>query len=146
MGRDIVKCILSLDPGETTGFVIVEKRPLNDPEDMPKVIMSGILSRWRGVRNLIKETEPEELIVEQFRLYPNKAREQSYSIMIAARVIGAIECIAEDYGLSMIEQAALVGRRVELTQAVRDQIRNRHALDAMAHAVAFLRSHYGHGL
>jgi hypothetical protein len=132
--------LLALDPGETTGYAVVELRPMLSHTDLPRIFCSGTLSLWRGVEKLILEYAPAMIVYEKFLLYPWKAQQQSYSAMSAAQVVGAIQEIAERYEVPTLGQSAAIGRSVQLPAETKGVIRNRHAIDAYCHSVAYLRS------
>lgn len=135
--------LLALDPGEATGFVLVPCVALPAvlaEADFPEPRVMGVLSLWRGVDRLIADYRPCRIVIEQFRLYPNKAAEQSYSTMLAPQVIGAVRCLAEGWGIPVIEQSAATGKSVYLPDAVFAALKSRHIRDAYCHAVKYLKT------
>lgn len=135
-----MRVLLSVDPGETTGYAVVELAPLT-PENgsTPNVIERGIISTWHGLDTLIEEFEPEIIVVEKFMLYPHKARALSFQSSVCDRVIGVVHYLAEQREIPVYEQPAAVGKRVILPSAMVRRIRTVHERDAIKHASAFLR-------
>lgn len=132
--------LLALDPGETTGFAVMHMTPVHTRRDFPELVCTGTLSLWRGVEKLIREHRPRVVVYEKFLLYPWKAREQSFSAMPAAQVVGAIEEICERHALHVVGQSAATGKGVRLSPEKKAEIHNRHAIDAYCHGVAYLRT------
>lgn len=134
--------LLALDPGETTGYVVLPLQPLgSDLEDSasyPLPLESGVLAEWHGIRQLIAKYNPQIIVAEQFRLYPGLAQAQAYSPIIAARVLGAIACIAEECGITVVEQSAAVGKSIYLPDETFEVLRNRHVRDAYRHGIKWL--------
>lgn len=133
--------ILALDPGETTGTVVCS---VDGHMDTFTILHHGIVSKWRGIEALIDTYKPTVMVAEQYRLYPQLAATQAYSTIVAARVLGAIEFIAESRGITLVEQAASIGTRVhvpdELYNAEVRHFRSAHEKDAIKHAVAYCYS------
>jgi hypothetical protein len=131
--------VIAFDPGETTGFVVAEIDP--DLSQEIKVLQSGILSMWRGAQELLFRHGAEMFIVEEFRIYPSKARTFSNSTIVPARVIGALQFLAECNEVLFVEQSSAVGKAMRIEQAVYDALGNRHAADAYRHIMAYVLSH-----
>jgi Holliday junction resolvasome RuvABC endonuclease subunit len=132
--------ILSLDPGETTGYAIVDARHFpGDPNDHG-VRAAGVISKWRGIRKIMDAYKPVAVVAEQYRLYPGLARAQSFSTMVAARVLGVIEFLCESRNIPLIEQAASVGKSYKLPPDVHKMFRNPHVRDCLRHAMAYIRT------
>lgn len=81
------------------------------------------------------------LILEEFRLYPEKAAAQSYSPMETSQMIGAMKLVARQKGADVVEQGA------GIKKATRAQLRARgikqvgeggHARDAELHLLHYL--------
>lgn len=131
--------ILSLDPGETTGYAVVE--PEGWPKEFPKVHERGVISLWRGLRALIERYHPDVIVAEEYRLYPNKARTQYHDRILPARVLGVIQYLAEEYGIPHVFQSASVGKAARLPEEIFERVRTlAHERDALCHAIAYLNS------
>ncbi len=132
--------ILSLDPGETTGYAIIDSDhfPLGDAE--LGIIDCGVISKWRGISNMMVAYMPKFVVAEQYRLYPGRALAQSYSTMVAARVLGVIEYLCEQRVIPLVEQASSVGKSYKLPPDLHRMFSNMHIRDCLRHAIAFLRT------
>ncbi len=100
--------ILSIDPGETTGYVILEfkgkKIPLI-PSTREILIGSGEIKLWVGLEELISFHQPKVIIYESFKLYPWKTKSQSWSNFLTVEVIGIIKYLCETkFCLKLVEQ------------------------------------------
>jgi hypothetical protein len=134
--------ILSLDPGETTGYAVVE--PLDWPNQFPIVHERGVISLWRGLRGLIEEHRPDVIVAEEYRLYPNKAKTQYNDRIMPARVLGVIQSLAEEYSIPHVFQSASVGKAARLPDEVFQRVRTlAHERDALCHAIAYLNAKKG---
>ena len=74
---------LAIDPGESTGWAT-----FNESGD---VIGFGTAKGREAVYSKLAEVEAEVIIMEDYRLYPWKSKEQSWSPFETVRVIGAVE-------------------------------------------------------
>jgi len=129
--------ILALDPGETTGVAVCT---VDEHMDTLEVVAHKVISKWRAIDSLITEYCPNVIVAEQYRLYPQLAAAQAFSTIVAARVLGAIELIAELRGIPLIEQAANVAASVRVPERVYKDVRyyrTPHEKDAVKHAVAY---------
>jgi len=132
--------LLALDPGETTGYAVMLLEPLLDSEQMPILVEHGVISRWRGINKILNVYNPDAVVVEKFLLYPWKAKEQAFSDMAPVQVIGVVEYLAEERSIPVVQQPAQVAKAVKISQELRSAIRNSHAIDAVCHGIAYLRT------
>jgi hypothetical protein len=135
--------ILGLDPGDSTGVVVCT---VEDHMSTFAIPYHGVVSLWRGIETIIDTYHPNVAVAEQYKLYPHLAAVQSFSTMVAARVLGAIEEIMERRGIPLVEQSASIGTRLRLP----DNIFNltgkywaEHEKDSVKHVVAYC---YGIGI
>jgi len=76
------------------------------------------------------------LVLEEFRLYPDRAREQSWSQMQTSEMIGAIKLVARRRGVKVVEQGASIKKatRAQLKKRGIKQVgKGGHARDAELH-------------
>jgi len=134
--------LLAIDPGETTGYAVLRLEPLVNSQHMPVLLEHGVLSKWRGITELLNVYRPKVIVMEKFLLYPWAAKEQAFSDMAPVQVIGVVEYLAEERALPVIQQAAAVGKAVKVSSDLdlRSAVRSRHAIDAVCHGIAYLRS------
>lgn len=130
--------ILALDPGETTGFAVLEYESPNNNHTAP--VETGLLAKWRGIDSLVEKYDPIAIVIEQFMLYPGRARVFSFAPIVAAEVIGAAEYIADNYNVQICRQSASVGKSIRLNEELFRSLRTPHEKDAVKHGVAYLQS------
>lgn len=91
---------LSIDPGKSNGVCGYDSRfYLQFMLVIPSDKMVKFLNQFRRITNCV---------VEDYRLYPNKAKEQYYSDMETPRIIGQIEGWAELYDVNVTKQPASI--------------------------------------
>jgi len=133
--------ILGFDPGESTGYGVVDTSKQSEFEDpIGCVVGKGILDLWRGVEKLVIEYRPDKIVVEKFILYPGKASAQSYSPLLPVQVIGVIKYVAEQHAIPCIEQPAHIGKQMHLSDELYAHLRNKHIRDAFRHIAAYVYS------
>ncbi len=133
--------VLSLDPGETTGYAVLDFDYFPVARDHSLgVIESGVISKWRGISKMMAVFTPEVVVAEQYRLYPGLAKQQSFSTMVVARVLGVIEFLCEEANIPLIEQASSVGKSFKLPTEMHAEYRNAHIRDCLRHALAYQKT------
>lgn len=91
---------LAIDPGKSNGICGYDAKCYQN-------IQLGIQAEdLLLVLNCFKKVEI--CIVEDFKLYPNKAAKQHYSNMETSRVIGRIEAWAESHSVKLVKQPATI--------------------------------------
>lgn len=110
--RDILKAIygedlsliphrlLSLDPGETTGFSLFEQGFLVKHGEIRTVKYRGDVIQdknkyidWPVLADLFVECQPTCVVCENYRIYAHKLDRHSYSQVETLRVIGGIDML-----------------------------------------------------
>lgn len=132
--------ILAIDPGETTGVAVCT---VGEYISTFNIISHNVISKWRGVETLVDNYSPDIIVAESYRLYPHLATAQAFSTMVAARVLGAIEEIAERRGIRLVEQAASIGTKLRLPDDIFQKVGRYwtpHEKEAVKHAVAYCYS------
>jgi hypothetical protein len=133
--------ILSVDPGETTGFALCDSDNRHPSAvGMPRILSTGILSKWRGLKGLISLYEPDVIVAEKFVLYAGRARTFNHDTFVVVRVLGVLEFLAEEANITFIEQSAAVGKSGRIPDKVFDEHRNPHIRDSLKHVMAYLRT------
>jgi len=106
----MVRTMLSLDPGETTGYAILkasDKQTIKYGEETTDmVIKTGELKLWYGLENLIQESMCDVIVYEQFKLYPWKAKQKHWSTFPTAQVVGVIKFLAEQFEIPILGHGA----------------------------------------
>ena len=123
--------VLTLDPGDTTGWAMLEHGSLAHSGQV-----AGTTAR---ITELFDLYAPTLVIFEEFVLYPWKSAQQSFSNLPTARLIGAIELLAEQRRIPVLGQGANLAKGVIDDQKLKNlflyQSGKRHANDAIRHAV-----------
>ena len=135
--------ILGFDPGESSGVAVCS---VDGHMSTFSILMHGVLSKWRGVEAIIDEYVPDVIVAESYVLYPHLAMVQAFSTLVAARVLGAMEEIAERRGIPLIEQSASVGTKLRLPANIFSQTAkywSEHEKDCVKHITAYC---YGRGI
>ena len=135
--------ILGVDPGETTGYALVI---CGETMDTLEIVEHGVVVLWHGLEDLIVQYKVNIVVAEQFRLYPKLAKVQSFSTMVASRVLGAVEEITDRLEIPLKEQGANIGKNVHVPDSIYNIVRkykSAHEKDALKHAIAYL---YGIGV
>ncbi len=126
--------IAAIDPGKTTGFALWDERPgtLNEYGEVGKTPeLLAILGRFK----------PDVLVVEAYRLYPWRAKEQLWGDMPSPQVIGALKAWAELNKVRYVEQSASIKRIMsdDVLKRAGYWFRGKeHARDAARHLLYYL--------
>ncbi len=129
--------ILGVDPGESTGFVVVTATPGSRSATVHEF---GVLRLWHGLGTLAKRTRPDVIVYERWRLYPWAARSLTWSELLPVQVVGVLKFVAEMLGTPCIGQNASFRKNVKLPASRFRQVDNKHARDALQHVLAFIQS------
>jgi len=120
--------ILGFDPGETTGWCLVDERG---------IIAGGSFTLSTGVAKCLEFPDLTSVVVEKFMLYPWSAKRLKWNTLKAVEVIGVIKHLAEQANIPVIMQSASTGKSVELAEKYKDF--DKHAHDALRHVLAFCK-------
>lgn len=131
---------LAIDPGETCGFAVVFDPVRPGVADLNNHYATGSLPMLMFLDYLTDNPHLEDVIqqvvVEEYRIFPDKAMMHSGKTVPTAECIGAIKHIARCYEWPLVEQAAgikepmagLLGGR-----GFKSIGKNRHEKDAELH-------------
>jgi len=122
--------VLAFDPGETTGYCYANSETGR--------LDTGQLRFWRGADRLIRTVHPDVLVIESFRLYPDRAYGLAWSDFPPVQVIGVLKYLCE--GISSVRyvmQSASEVKGYELR--IPDHRMTVHEYDAARHAMLYLR-------
>lgn len=124
---------LALDPGESSGWAAFD-------EDGNLILYDTCYSR-ESVYNLLDDKHPRVIIMEDFKLYPNKAKEQSWSSFETVRLIGAVEHWAWQNNVEVILQPANIKSVAYLWAGISPpkQHSMTHETDAYVHGIYYLQ-------
>lgn len=126
------KKIVAIDPGRSSGFAFFVGEELR---------LSGFFkNEYRAVERmleLINSFDPDELIIESFRLYPWKAQQQFWSDFETTEIIGILKYWAWQVDIPVIMQPASNKQPFpdERLQRMNVYVTNGHARDAIRHAL-----------
>jgi L-fucose mutarotase/ribose pyranase (RbsD/FucU family) len=137
--------ILSFDPGRTTGCVAVSS--INYAECTYTITgykaiewtsrssILELLQRFKDMGDL------DAIVIEDFRLFPNKALDQAYDEFPSSKVIERITVYAELLGIDnlIVMQMPSLRHNVKLPVAEHKAIPNKHCIAAMLHARYYIR-------
>ena len=129
--------LLGLDPGESTGFVVVTVTP---GSSIATVNEHGVLRLWHGLGTLAKRTRPDVIIYERWRLYPWVARSLTWSELPTVQVIGVLKFVAEMMHVPCIGQNASFRKNYRLSKKRFKEVDNPHSRDALQHVLAFIKA------
>ena len=122
--------VLAFDPGVTTGVAcLIEK------DGEAEVVWTEEIGMWYTAETKIRIESPDVLVVEDFRLYPGKAKFLGYNDMPSAQVIGVLKYLAAKYDIPLVLQMAHIKEHVP---ADLKEIKGDHMRDAVRHGVYYL--------
>lgn len=143
---------LTVDPGETTGYSVWEDEKFIDAGQEP--LWSFAHAVWDGITADLYNPETVHIseklhglgriVVEDFRIYPEEAHKGSldWDQVRTARLIGALTFMARLHHLEFKLQGANIKKQAEAAGAKEMYLSpvypNRHANDAIQHAVYYL--------
>lgn len=99
----MVRYILGVDPGGTTGLCLVEAV---EPKTRPVVVATYQIPDWHGLDKILDTPGISHVVAEDFRLFASKAGAQVGSQFIAAKVIGVLEYLCEQRDKPLVLQPA----------------------------------------
>jgi len=133
------KSLLSFDPGQTTGWAYFEGDALvKQGQAKTKDLEEGIVN----LTKMIDTLDPQEIVLEDYRIYSWKAKEHSFSELHTPKLIGSIYAIAHARGIPVTKQPAHLAKRfctdkkLQLWKLYAPG--QRHARDAVRHACFYI--------
>lgn len=135
-----VGSILTLDPGETTGWSVWTHCQL---VDCGQEFTDGDPSLTAEfVRDMDERYGPIELIVfEEYRIRGNRARQHIGSEVVTIQHIGAIKVVAHDLDIRLWQQSAATAKGFSTDEKLKQwglwQAGKRHANDAIRHGAYY---------
>ncbi|PWA11086.1 hypothetical protein DCC39_10330 [Pueribacillus theae] len=130
------KRIVAIDPGKSNGFAFFEGEELH----LSGVFMN-IPEAIERMFYLIDYYSPDELVIESFRLYPWKAKQQFWSDFETPEIIGVLKHWAWNRELPVIMQPASNKQPFpdERLRKMNVYVTNGHARDAIRHGLYRVR-------
>lgn len=129
------KCkYLAVDPGNSTGWAAFTKNG--------DIITFDTAKGREAVYQVLASQAPELLICEDYRLFPWKAKEQSWSSLETVRIIGAIEYYAWLNKVEIVLQEPKIKKIGYLWAGITPPKNHAlsHETDAYVHGVYYLQS------
>ena len=137
--------ILAFDPGETTGIALATILPHNRCVSV-RIDYIGVYSKIEQFHKLVISKIFEDInqvVIEDYIVYPNKAQAHAGSRVYTAREIGQIVYVAYTYGItepifqtaSMAKQRWPDSRLKKYIEAFKSY--NRHERDAIRHLLTW---------
>lgn len=130
--------IAGIDPGGTTGLVIVEE-PM-------KIIAFHEEKKMDNILSWLTQQQPDEVVCEEYQIYPDKAKAQSWKNPPSPQVIGAVKVWCNIAGVPFVSQGAAQRKRIThniLKTANLFTPGQTHITDALCHAL--YRLWFAHG-
>lgn len=122
------------DPGNTSGVAIFDTAgQLKSMEQYPKEAFMDYLLDF-------PPPYPRVVVIEEYRIFPNKASTHAYSKVDTIQIIGIIKAAAHKWGANVVEQALQakpLGYKYAGMKPPKDHSKS-HGPDAVAHGYYFL--------
>lgn len=144
---------LTIDIGETTGWAVWEGVELVDSGQDPLWEFIDLLDAALRADRTAYDTETNPfcnvagIIIEDFVLYPDKARALAWDKLRTVRGLGAVTLLARQHNLPYEEQGAYTKDAADAAGAAelftRPLHENRHANDAIRHGVYWMAMNEG---
>jgi 2-methylisocitrate lyase-like PEP mutase family enzyme len=130
-----VDSILAIDPGDEHVGWALGVRGLGDVWGV-KAGQWGRPEAVRAVRDALHLHHVDELVIEKFVLYPDRAAQQAFSPMLTSELIGKLKFLAELNDVPVEMQGAMIKKPTAAQLAARGIKRvgvGSHARDAELH-------------
>lgn len=141
----------------TTGWALFVNGELKRFGDVKANDYSRLEHYWREISLLIRDAQPDEVVIEDYRLFGHKAKQQSWSALETPQLIGFMRMYCFEYSIPVIFQSPKDKVRVADPQLERlgvieksgntyyclDKPTNLHQRDAIRHGVFYHRYRKG---
>lgn len=137
--RAAPNCLLCFDPGETTGVAIFHG---------PKLFASGqpntssVDTALKELSELFAKFQPNEVVLEDYRVYGNRAEQHIGSSLSTPRLIGMIETLCLQGKIPFHKQPAQTPKQFVTDDKLRAwgfyKTGHRHARDAIRHGCYYI--------
>lgn len=128
--------VVGLDPGNTTGWSLFRDGELVECGQVHFEKTAGIIDLLYSFDKI------DQLVVEEYRIYPNRAKQHVNNSLFTPRVIGGIEAFAYMRNIPLKFQPASLGKShftdARLKSLGLYQKGRRHANDAIRHVAHWL--------
>jgi len=140
---DFYGCVLAMDPGETTGWALLECQSHHT-----LLINQGQIDSWPlevgvpSLEGLIKDVAPDFLVYEAYHIYAWRSNEHKFSEVPTLQIIGAIKTLSVQQGVMVGCQTAQTGKAFFTDDRLKSMNLyvegQKHARDALRHACQFV--------
>ena len=133
---NLVKRLLALDPGETTGYAIFERGLLTEWGQLPTHTVD------ESVLLLVDHISiANHVVVENYQVYAWKLKEHKYSTLHTPRLIGCIETLCRLKGVKPTKQTAQNAKKFVTDEKLKEWgmwIKGKpHTRDAIRHGIYY---------
>lgn len=145
--NDFVGRLITIDPGETTGYSIWDKAKLTECGQLNTFQVRtsvGWLKEWineKTYKDTFYNTKDLYCVIEEYRVYGNKTDDHAQSTMHTSRLIGALECLLMQRGINYHTRMAVFAKKWATDEKLKDwgfySRGERHARDAVRHGCYF---------
>jgi len=100
--------LLAIDPGETVGYAIFRHGQLDSVGQLTCASKPAtVLDLAMRISELVKNVEPlTKVVIEDYRVYANKAKMHSWNALHTPKLIGAIQGLCMQYEIPVVLQGA----------------------------------------
>lgn len=138
-GVPVPKCLIALDPGETTGWALFHDARLTDCGELPTHTIKKSLDLLTA---LFDKHNPERIVYEDYRIYGWKTQSHSWDALFTPRLIGCLQTMAAIRDLPWSTQMAQQPKQFctddKLKMWGMHQKGMRHARDAIRHGTYYM--------
>ena len=134
--------VLAIDPGETTGVVVVEYQDRKVRVVHAEAAAVSAASAFAWLEGLDATFAPTVVVTEDYRVYRHRVRQHINSDLATPRLIGAIEAWCGwrkkplRFQMASEAKAFFTDRRL---RAMNLYLSNKHVRDALRHALHYLK-------
>ena len=125
--------ILSIDPGVTTGVVLLDT-------DKPCSLQGATVHLWDRIDLIIQEMAPDVIVMEAWRLYPHMSKIMIGNEFLPVQVIGVVRYLAEKQHIPVVQQTAAEAKGIKASE-IPTSVSDPHLRDAWCHAEKYRRAH-----
>ena len=134
--KEIPDLLVSLDPGETTGWAMFKDGLLTDSGQIPTLTCRAELM------SLIEIAYPDVLVCENYRIYEHKLKRHANQEVYTLRLIGAIDYVCTHHQIPIVYQMASLAKGFVTDNKLKSwgmwKRGQRHARDAIRHGIYYL--------
>lgn len=135
--------VLGIDPGETTGWVILDPPCIYKAGQEPT---KNVTQAALFFNRMLEDKRPDVIVIEEYRVYSSKTRQHAWNDLLTARIIGAIEALCAIEDVPVVKQTASTAKGFCTNDKLREwgfwqSSAKRHANDAIRHACYYTLFH-----